>query len=74
MPGEALNDLALAVLRYDQGVRQYQRERERHLEAKGPVEIRSVPDLEELYEEMMGLARFALKAHPLPRGLQRRFS
>ena len=67
MPKEALNDLALAVLRYDQGLRHYRREHERHLRANGPVPIRCMPDLDDLYEDMMERARCAIKDHPLPR-------
>lgn len=68
MPRETLQDLALAVLRYDQGVRKFRRELPSEPEdyAK-PVIVNGVPDLDDLYDEMVDAARQAVQSGLLPR-------
>ena len=60
MSQEALQDLALAVLRYDQAVRKIAKDTK-----QGSVTCIADPD--ELYDNMVELARDAVQANLLPR-------
>jgi hypothetical protein len=60
MPRGALRDLAIAVLRYDQAVRKVQKDTEHDTTT-------CVPDMDELYEEMLELAREGIRSSAEPR-------
>lgn len=66
MAREALQDLALAVLRYDQGIRKFRKELPPE-DCSKPTVINGVPDLDDLYDEMVDTARQAVQADLLPR-------
>lgn len=68
MAREALQDLALAVLRYDQGIRKFRNELPGEVEdCSKPTVVNGVPDLDDLYDEMVDAARQAVQSGLLPR-------